>query len=164
MGEEGVSGLVYEGLLRAKIEFLNEHAGSSIAGVALCTDDELGTLYCMMVTQEELEEGDDPDLLFNPVDWPCREDLELFAKANERLREGLAESDDLLPHVDESFDALVVAMELFRRADAVPRAAYLSVLSTDPNDYLLELEGRSVKRLNDKAVVIARNDFLKRWE
>ena len=158
-----LSDLVYEGLIRAKESFRMGAVDRELAGVALCTDDELGTLYCMMIDTQEVEGSDDPDLLFTPVDWPCGDELEPFLEANKMMRERLGRSGDLLPHVDRTFEALVEALSRFRERAEVLSSAFLSVLSTDPSDYLLELEGQSVERLNEKSIVVRRDDFLSRW-
>ncbi|MGH1349088.1 MAG: DUF4303 domain-containing protein [Nannocystales bacterium] len=166
--------LVFDGLVRARDVFLQRNVGSDIAGVALCTDDELGTLYCMMVTVDQIQGSADPDLLFTPVDWPCDEEMEPFTEANANMRGALENlyarfpdedtgDEEFLQHVDSCFDGLVLALKRARAEDLFPKGAFLSVLSTDPSEYLLKLWSGSISTLNEPGTVRLWNTFLRKW-
>lgn len=137
-------------------------SGDELAGYALCTDDALGAVFPMAVTVRQLAEAGAADLLFSPTDWPIGAGADAFAAASRLL---LAHQDEspLRDHVDKSFDVLVQALLHARRTSRFDESVFLSVLSTDPSDYLESLEARSVQTLNPEYQVAARQAFLQKW-
>lgn len=169
-----LSELVFDGLVRARDAFLRLNPAGDVAGVALCTDDELGTIYCMMVTVAQVQGSSDPDLLFTPVDWPCDEGLEPFAEANEKMRDAVEDlyarfpdegtgEQEFLQHIETTFETLVSVLKKARASGLFPAGAFVSVLSTDPSEHLLQLWSDSVAVLNEPATVGLWEAFLRKW-
>jgi len=135
-----------------------------LAGYALTTDDSLETVGCIAVTREGLLASDDGDLLYQPPNWPLEPDWGAFELAYSLLQRSVDLPGDGLAHVHRSFEALVRALEILKAKGLFGADVYLSVLSTDPSDYLVELESSAVKRLCAQAFVDARSQFLEKWK
>lgn len=142
---------------------LRDRPGETLAGYALCTDDGLETLFHRSVTDAVLESSANQGLLFCPTDWSCELEAEAFDTVDGELRRRAAAAVDLRAHVDSSFGLLIDALAELKREGVFAPSVFLSVLSTDPNEYLEELENSSVRRLNEPSVVSARQGFLDRW-
>jgi hypothetical protein len=134
----------------------------NVIGYALCTDDGLGTLFDAVLTDEAFSEMGDPDLLFTANDWPEGECEDFFREANLYLQEKLA-SEPFEEHVDRRFATLVEALAEIRSQGRMSEKAFLTALSTDPSEYLEELEDRAVEGLNGASVLSARRTFLEKW-
>jgi hypothetical protein len=154
---------LYETLRRALRESLAlaRNSGQILAGLALCTDDELVTLYCAVTTAAEVA-GFDADFLYTPVDWPTEWRDGDMLRASELLRER-AESRDIEEHVDSAFSLLVQVLAELRAEGEIAPDTYLTVLSTDPIPYLEALEQGSIERLNNPDIINGRRAFLARW-
>lgn len=148
-------------LVKTVIFEVLESAPEDLVGLALCTDDELTTLYATWLTSSELDLAQEPDeLLFSPTDWAASFDGGKIEEAARELR--TLASDPR--HVERSFASLVSALEEMRKERALPDSLFLSVLSTDPSEYLEDLEAESVRTLNSSDVIDRRNAFLARWQ
>lgn len=134
---------------------------SEIAGLALCTDDNLCTLYATIITVDELVQSDDRDLLHVPTDWPMELGDVHFEGPNSCLRDSKIES--MTDHVDISYRTLVRALQHLRDVGFFHGSVVLSVLSTDPSEYLEQLWSQSFDTLNDRAAVDVKNTFLSKW-
>ena len=150
-------------IVRTTAALRAQHPDHEIAGYALCTDDGLETLLYLGVAEQVLQSGADPDLLFTPTDWPYEAEAAAFDEADRLLRERAAVASDLRRHVDNSFQTLVDALSEARADGVFGEDVFLSVLSTDPSDYLEELEATSIQRLNADRLVQARKRFIEKW-
>jgi len=153
---------VHEAIRETMMALRTEHRAEALAGYALLTDDDLSTLGYLAVTQEALIQNPEPDLLFCPTDWPYEPRREAFRRPDRSLRR-LADAGDSELHVDEAFGTLVRALAEARLEHQLGPEVFLTVLSTDPSDYLEELETNAVGQLNSKAIVEQRTVFLEKW-
>ena len=155
--------LVKEAVRRTVAVMRKLHPDESLVGYALCTDDGLETLLCMVVTDTAIASSTDPDLLYTPTDWPYEPEPTVLDRANEYLRTLGAAASGLRAHVDEAFASLVVALAELRAEGLFEPSVFLSALSTDPSDYLETLETESVATLNAPDIVTGRDQFLLKW-
>jgi hypothetical protein len=86
-----------------------------------------------------------------------------FDIAHAELQRSLEASQDLREHVDAAFAALVQCLAELKSAGIFEATVFLSVLSTEPSEYLDELEDRSIEALNQPALVVARRQFVEKW-
>ena len=135
----------------------------TLSGYALCTDDGLETLLYYAITREALHSSSDADLLFCPTDWPYTLDSESFDEGDKELRNRAESAKDIREHIDSSFGLLVDALSEMRKEGVFGDDVFLSVLSTDPSEYLEMLENMSVEKLNQTSIVSERDKFLEKW-
>jgi hypothetical protein len=153
-----------KGAVRRSIATLNRnHPGETLAGYALLTDDELSTLLYSSVTREALRSSSDPDLLFTPTDWPYEDEPDAFRSLSAELKKRSTESSDFLAHVSGAFSDLEQALAELRGENAFGSDVYLSVISTDPNEYTLERAEAAIVKLNSPEIARARQEFLEKW-
>jgi hypothetical protein len=91
---------------------------------------------------------------YMPVDWPYDEGTEAFDKPRALMVADyeLRKPDGFAGHVDESYAALVEAMDFLRKETAFPSDVFVDVLSTDPSARLEQLEDRAVRLLNSPGI------------
>ena len=136
------------------------HPGETLAGYALLTDDDLGTLGHLAVTREALRA--DPETLFTPTDWPYDDGGEAFDGPNEALG-ALAAGLELGDHVDAAFALLVRALKDLRDDGVFALDVYLAVISTDPSEHLEALAEAAFAELNSADLTRARHEWLDLW-
>jgi hypothetical protein len=139
---------------------VEELSPTTLAGYSLRTDDDVGSVFGMAVTEEEVAEANEEDLLFTPSEWPHELHGDLF---NEISRALFRRAPERREHVRESFETLVEALSQLRTDGLFAQSVFLSAGSTDPGPYLDALEAGSVRRLNDQSLVDARERFLAKW-
>jgi Domain of unknown function (DUF4303) len=144
-------------------ELTHQRAGESLVGYALVTDDGLGTLRHQAITREALQASGDSDLMFSPTDWPYETAKDAFDGVATSLRRRAENASDLKAHVDSSFSLFVLALDELKREELFGPGVFLTVLSSDPSEYLENLEAVAIERLNGSAVVRARELFLQKW-
>jgi hypothetical protein len=126
----------------------------SITGYALCTDDNLSTLYHVASV---LPIGGQKSHWANPLAWSTTapDAKPLFERIGEymRLRKDRAsEKNRLVEHEAQCFETLVLALEQMK--DHIEQRAIegskvlILVTSTDPSEELLEKAVAAAKRLN----------------
>ena len=154
---------LYETLSRAirSSVALAEDSRAKLAGLALCTDDCLETLYCAVTTVGEVARSG-PDFLYSPTDWPTEWESADLRQASALLRRR-AKLCHCRAHVESAFELLVQVLSELRAGGALRPDCYLSVLSTDPSEHLETLERGSVERLNSPDIIDGRREFLARW-
>lgn len=96
-------------------ELAKARPGEALACFALMTDDDLWTALAMAITDGDLASSSDPDLFFNPNDWPHDLGRERCNDISRWLREHASKSES---HVE------VVA--LIRAGARVTKATRLS--------------------------------------
>jgi hypothetical protein len=119
------------------------HRGETLNGFALCTDDDLVTLYCVAITKEYCDASDDPLVRFVAVDWPYEENGSALAQANQLL------SQRTLEELEARFSCLVSALASMRGAGLFDWQTLLIVTSTDPGPKLRKLGNEALLLLND---------------
>jgi hypothetical protein len=132
---------------------------SELFGFALCTDDDVRTLYHAACTRDWVREKEVgyPDIGFICVEWtnsatnaPFDAISRQFAKLAD---ETYASDTDWAAARDQRFDLLVSALRDCREAGAFIPETLLCAVSTDPSDHLEALAMKGVDVVN--ATVIA---------
>ncbi|NNG43574.1 DUF4303 domain-containing protein [Pseudoalteromonas sp. NEC-BIFX-2020_002] len=133
-----------------KIKHLNE----TLTGYALCTDDGAMTIYHIATTQQWAEKGGNFELEFSPVQWQYSDNGSFFDEAYELIMKRVERQDDeenegkFQELVDRTFSIFVSALLELRAEGVFSESVFLSVLSTDPSDHMLELENKANRELN----------------
>jgi len=127
-------------------------------GFALCTDDDVRTLYHVACTEDWVREkrGAYPDIGFIYVEWTESAPEEPFNMISKKLA-GLADltyssDEDWAAARDHRFDALVLALQDCRNAGNFDEGTLLCVGSTDPSDHLESLAMHAIEKLNIPSV------------
>ena len=144
-------------------EFASTRPTDRLAGFALCTDDDLSSLNCLLVGDQDLVAVTGPDLMYMPAEWPFSPKAKTLRFASRALFQRSESTTDFEAHVDDSFATLVAALQRARASGEIATDVFLVVLSTDPSDYLLELQTRAIERLNGPEVADGWRAFLARW-
>ncbi len=139
---------------QAKAEIDRRSGNSPLFGFALCTDDDVSTLYHVACTTGWVDENKEgyPDIGYIYVDWAESGDDAPFDRISTtlaRLYEQDHGSDAAWASArDRRFEALVLALADCRQAGAFDDGTLLCVGSTDPSDHLEALAMNAVDRLN----------------
>ena len=148
--------LLQVGVKNSLLELASDHPGDPVAGYALCTDDELSTLFWVATTHRHIATVSDTKLKFSAVEWPHGHSSDALRAAQDMLaeqhRSALARGA-LEEHVFESFAALVEALTHARTQGLIPPSALVYAASTDPSPRLDDLERQCVVHLNPPDVV-----------
>lgn len=126
-------------------------AGETLAGYALCTDDDVSTLYGVAVTREYLPSAPYPEARYMPVEWPYGHRTSLFDESQLAIEARYTAASDagaLGPHIEATFACLVEALRRARAQKLVGDEVLLVVTSTDPGPELEALATRGVRALN----------------
>jgi hypothetical protein len=136
------------------------HSGERICGFALCTDDDLSTLYHVACTHEFCARHPDGHIAWVPVDWEYNEGAELFERSSLLLRtRGIRVDSEAAhhEHVETGFRDLTSALLVARLEDLVSDDTLLLVTSTDPGWMAEQLAVVATRRLNP-------DDVAARWQ
>ena len=139
---------------QAAAELRNGYANSRLFGFALCTDDDVRTLYHVACTVEWVreQEASNPDIGFNYVEWSQSANSAQFDLVSQRLAsladQAYASDWDWGAARDRRFDALVLALKECRNSGDFEPETLLCVGSTDPSDHLEALAMHGVDVLN----------------
>jgi hypothetical protein len=139
----------------AWLEARSAHAAERLSGYALLTDDGLQTIGQVACTDEFLAECPVSAAWYNAAEWTYDEGVQAFDRVREiMVAHGKAAktAEQFEAHVEEAFAALVAAMRALKSEGVFDDTIFLTVMSTDPNERLLELEGMAVEALNTKEV------------
>src|SRR5262245_29088565 len=145
---EGLRNAIRQGVA----EIVAARHGEHLSGFALCTDDDLSTLYHVACTREfssRRRDIDDIDLI--PTEWEYNEGDDAFAPSGRILAlrlEAARTQNAFGHHVDRAFGDLTVALMVAREESLVPADALLVVTSTDPGEHLVRLAVEAGRRLN----------------
>lgn len=127
-------------------------------GFALCTDDDLRTLFHVVCTRQWVREREAgyPGIGFIYVEWQDSASDHLFEQLSRRFAaladksyRSDAESADAR---DQRFEALVHALGTCREENLFAENTLLCVGSTDPSEHLEALAMRAVDRLNTRQI------------
>ena len=139
---------------------LASHAGETLNGYAIVTDDDLSALGYFASTIEYTAQQAEAFVRFEPVDWDYNDGVEAFDDPRALLVANYAAADtvDLFRfHVDTSFAALVEALRELKAEGLFRDDTFLTVISTDPSDHLEMLECHAVRSLNAP-------ELIRQWE
>lgn len=131
------------------------HPSESLCAFALCTDDDLRTVFHVAASVDYLERAREPDVRFVPVDWEYHEGSEFFDAVNAQLVIRFESSSDFALHVEESFRCLVEALKELRDERFLAAGWTLIVTSTDPGPVLEQLADDAMRVLNDAGTYAA---------
>ena len=121
-------------------------------GFALCTDDNVMTLYCVSCTKSWVSERKEKceAIGYIDVDWEDDTGTNYFDNISNALAK-LADNDSEAA-CDGRFESLVEALQQCRDEKLFDEETLLSCGSTDPSDHLEMLQMRAVDRLNKPSV------------
>lgn len=127
---------------------------SELFGFALCTDDEVRTLYHLACTRDWVheEEVDDPDIRFIYVEWTLSGSdapFDAISRQFATLADANYASDaDWAAARDQRFHLLVSALRECREAGSFSPDTLLCAGSTDPSEHLEALAMSGVDAVN----------------
>lgn len=121
---------------------------STLAGVALCTDDDLRTVFFVACSKEDCASADDPDFLYLPVEWELEPSQDFYVALSDDLSALADELPDVTVRRNLLFAVLVDALLGLRSSAAVGDEVLLVVMSTDPGKQLMRLAKVALKELN----------------
>lgn len=133
--------------------------GAELFGFALCTDDDVRTLYHIACTRDWVreQEVDYPDIGFIYVEWIHSADdapFDAISRQFATLADASYPSDsDWAAARDQRFNLLVAALRACREADAFTPDTLLCAGSTDPSEHLEALAMRGVDAVNTTDIV-----------
>lgn len=150
--------LVRDGALEALAALQSDSKSDVLMAFALCTDDDVSTLFHVGCTKSFYESCGMADVEFLPTEWIQTGDCQPAAldAANALLQER-ARGDDVRESWqairDQDFSALVRGLAAARLISAVDPNVFLSVISTDPGPHILAAETAGILQLNPLKVV-----------
>ena len=151
MDENGALARFRENLTAAvRDSIANMASRTRLCGAALCTDDDLRTVYVVACSTDDCTSADDPDFRFLPVEWELKpeDDDRLLELSTEMSKlEGFA---DLFARRDVLFGVLISALGSLRVESIVSGEVLLLVTSTDPGKQLTQLAKSAIERLNTR--------------
>lgn len=131
---------------------------ANLSGFALCTDDDVSTLYHVACTREWVSEKEKryPGVGFIYVEWTLSEHDQVFGPISEQLASlaKLKHGDDAMWGAarDHRFQALFLALKDCRASAVFEPDTLLCVGSTDPSTHMEVLTMNAVEMLNTKPV------------
>ncbi len=155
--DESLSGLVADAIRRTKLE-LDQQGVKPLFGFALCTDDDVRTLFHQACSVDWVNKAalSDPDIGFIYVEWQQSGPAKLFRAASDQLGMLAAKrswtASGWSRARDSRFGALELALADCRAEGLFSADTLLCVGSTDPSDHLELLTMRAVDRLNSSIV------------
>lgn len=125
----------------------------ALFGFALCTDDDVMTLYHVFACRSWVaaQEKDYPEIGYIAVEWQQTSTEARFDTVNKMLR-AWSNADSSIAAIEARFAALRAGMKSCRDARLFDRATLLSVSSTDPGDAMVRLALDAARALNEKDV------------
>lgn len=146
MTTDALTDTIERGARSALTTILGAHPGENLIGFALCTDDDLWTLYAAATTHEA---GLTPEEQFVPVDWPYEESSP-FREAS-----GLLKNRPIGSDYDAYFRTITRALQRMRDQSVFAPTTFLAVLSTDPGPIQRRLAREAILTLNSPEVAEA---------
>ena len=150
---------VEKDIRQACMELKLSYPNDELIGFALCTDDDVMSIYHVVCTKNWVNEHepDYPDIRYLAVEWEQSASEELFNEAQD-LVAMLAEinyptDNEWARARDLRFVALVSALEACRVSGIFSPNTLLTVGSTDPSQYFQWLEMKAVEWLNEETIV-----------
>lgn len=152
--------LVRVGSLEALAALQTEASEDPLVGFALCTDDDVSSLFHVGCTIRYVDASEEVDVRFNPNDWqqtgnisPIALDL-VSRHFNERPAEPTP--DQWRTARDSNFGVLVEGLLRARRDSPPGNSVFLTVCSTDPSNHMEALEEAAILLLNPP-------DLVRKW-
>jgi hypothetical protein len=154
MNKAGLVAATKDAILASWRALREAHPSERITGYALLTDDGIQAIGSIACSQEWLTDCDEPSARFEPVEWMYGEGSSAFEEVRRLLVDsGQAAGPDereFGTHVEQSYAALVCALDDLKRTGTFAPDVFLTVISTDPNERLRGLEEGAVRELNSE--------------
>jgi hypothetical protein len=148
--------LVRVGALEA-IAALSSDPEDPLLTFALCTDDDVSSVFHIGCTERFARASELPDVRFLPND--CEQTGDCSPAALD-IVSGEFQRDDRRPSGpgwgkarDEDFNAMAEGLAAARATGRIPDSVFVTVMSTDPSDHMLSLEESWLPLLNAHNVV-----------
>ena len=144
-------------------KLLSVYKNEDFTGYALCTDDGVMTIYHVGCTQQWLSRDGHEAYTYAPVEWTYEDGETSFDAVYELLIQRVEKQDEkeyknkFEDIIDLSYNSFVQALLELRNEGFFSDDVFLSVLSTDPSDHMIELELNAIKLLNSP-------EILSKWE
>lgn len=151
IADESFAIIVEHAIRRSLTNLSEQHAGETLAGYAVCTDDCLMTIFWVATTREHMNAVADESLRYSAVEWPYGHQSDAFDEAQLELARRYEASDgeaEFSKHVVGSFWAIVEALKRVQSSGGLGENVLVYALSTDPSEFLESLERRGVEYLN----------------
>jgi hypothetical protein len=139
-------------------ELRKDDPKEELFGFALCTDDDLRSVYHVACTRSWVRERDAgyPGIGFIYIEWEDSASDSLLQKVSDRFSE-LADERHLDDAAwadarDKRFEALVLALADCRKEGLFATDTLLCVGSTDPSEHLEALAMHAADRLNSRGI------------
>ncbi len=135
------------------INLQHRYRDEGLNGFALCTDDSVMTIYHMASTEKWSDNH--AEFRYSPVEWRLTDNDRLFDPAYELIMARVERQydeqyeDKFEQLVDLTFNSFVTALYELKQEGVIPDTVFLTVMSTDPGDHMLELESAANKLLNN---------------
>jgi hypothetical protein len=150
--------LVADAVRQARKELSQQYGSDKLFAFALCTDDDVRTLYHVACTQKWVQERDShyPGIGFIYVEWEQDASDSVFRPLSEKVAE-LANQEYASDQAwadarDRRFDAFVLALNDCRNEGIFDDDTLLCCGSTDPSGHMEALAMEAVDKLNIRAV------------
>ncbi len=141
--------VVHAAIIRNLSDIAQEVSHAEIEGYAICTDDDLITIFGVATTRD-FASSVDSSLRYGAVEWPYGYKSNAFDEARLELarRYEVVGSESFPRHVEESFEMIVEALSRVRASGILAKDCLLYACSTDPGPHLEIMEMKSLWRLN----------------
>jgi hypothetical protein len=152
MTSQELSRLVTEAIRTAATDLGGAFGKSELFGFALCTDDDVRTLYHVACTKHWVKDRGDPDTGYLYTEWTQGAKSDSFESLSQevgRLADIRYPTDAEWARArDERFEALARSLLECRRDEVFEATMFLCVGSTDPSKHMKQLAIDAVERLN----------------
>ena len=142
-----------EAIRKACAEITAEYVDDKLFAFALCTDDDVMTLYSSVCTRNWVSEREDnyEAIGYIYTEWDQHSGDSHFDSISE-LVASLADNESDENDCDRRFEAFVLALEGCRDEGIFDDDTLLCCGSTDPSDHMEMLAMKAVDRLNQKEI------------
>ncbi len=150
---------VYKSIEKSKRRFDEEFPNEKLRGFALCTDDDVSSLFNVACTESWILKNSKEcaNIGYICTEWEQSVESELFDNCNEMISNNYnlvhTSNEAWSIERDKRFDALVRALKKARKDGLFDNETLLLVSSNDASDYMEELNLKAVKILNGKDIV-----------
>jgi hypothetical protein len=152
MTSQDLARLVAEAAKAAAEDLSRTFGKNELLGFALCTDDDVRTLYHVACTRQWARERRDPGIGYLYTEWTQTAKADPFRSLSQEIdrRASIEHPTDTEWEVarDERFEALTLGLLECRGAGVFDAATFLCVGSTAPSKHMKQLAIRAVERLN----------------
>lgn len=152
MNSQELTRLVTAATRAAAADLVGQYGRNALLGFALCTDDDVRTLYHVACTKQWAKDNGDPDVGYLYTEWTLSAKSGAFKSLGHEM-DSLADikypTDAEWENArDERFEALARGLLECRQDGVFDATTFLCVGSTDPSSHMKQLAVHAVERLN----------------